>query len=184
MFSIEPQIKAGKYEEDLQQFHNDILKERHIPFINDFYSERKLNVKNIFEYCNLVDYKNYQLCVSSEKALQYIKLVDIIELPYDYEIEYPIYVDSHLKEYKKQIPGIWYYELIKIIERSVSKMTNYALKNNILEFAEDGIIQYLNVSREKAKEYIRKSTIEISINRAPDIVAHYSQEQLVSEILR
>lgn len=63
-------------------------------------------------------------------------------------------------------------------------MTSYAVKNNILKFAEDGIIQYLNVSREKAKEYIRKSTIETSINRAPDIVAHYSQEQLVSEILR
>ncbi len=63
-------------------------------------------------------------------------------------------------------------------------MNKAELKKSIFKFAEDGLIKYLNISREEAKEYIKKSTLEKSIDRAPDVVSHYSQEQLVCCIVR
>ena len=75
-------------------------------------------------------------------------------------------------DYSKLMKGVWV---------TVNKIE---LKRSILKFAEDGLIKYLSVTREEAKNYIKKSTIEKSIDRAPDVVAHYSQEQLVCCIIR
>jgi|GEM_PF-3557968 len=62
-------------------------------------------------------------------------------------------------------------------------MSKVELKRSILKFAEDGLIKYLDMTSEQAKEKVANSTISIAFDRAPDVVAHYSQEQLVSEVL-
>lgn len=62
-------------------------------------------------------------------------------------------------------------------------MNKIELKKSIMKFAEDGLIKYLDMTSIEAKEKIATSRISIAFDRAPDIVAHYSQEQLVSEVL-
>jgi hypothetical protein len=54
----------------------------------------------------------------------------------------------------------------------------------ILSNAENGLVQLTGMSRQEAQLAVKNSTLGVSIDRAPDIVAHYSQEQLVCEVLR
>lgn len=58
------------------------------------------------------------------------------------------------------------------------------LKRDILSYAEEGVVKYFNLSRDDAKLKVESSSIEASFNRAPDVVAHYSQEQLVHIVMR
>ncbi len=118
MSEIQPKIEAGAYN-IIEDFHWDILKERHKKFLKDLYGKREMTCKEVLECCNLMDYKNYQLCICSEKALKCFEIIDIISLNNDIEIVDNISVDLHLNNYKKFVPQ----ELINAIvyERSVSK---------------------------------------------------------------
>lgn len=58
------------------------------------------------------------------------------------------------------------------------------LKAKIIKFAEDGLIKHLDLTRVEAKRYVSSSNLIKAIDRAPAVVAHYSQEQLVSYIVR
>lgn len=58
------------------------------------------------------------------------------------------------------------------------------LKRKILRFAEDGLVKHLNITKLEAKNYVSSSNLGKAIDRTPDVVAHYSQEQLVSYIIR
>ena len=63
-------------------------------------------------------------------------------------------------------------------------MSHNELKRTIIRFAEDGLVKYVGMTSEQAKNKVKQSTLEKSIDRAPDIIAHYSQEQLVAAVIR
>lgn len=104
MSDIMPKIEAGIYENNLKQFHIDILKEKYNPFIKDYYDKRRMKVEEIYLKCQLGDYKNYQMCICSNEALQCIELTDIIELPNNTPIPNDMSVDIHFEKYKKTVP--------------------------------------------------------------------------------
>lgn len=115
MANIEEKINDRCYEEDFQSFHRDIMKDKYKRFLDDYYNNRKLSLKDIVLSCDLTQYKNYQFCISSQKALKCIKLVDIIRINKDEEVPDYLDIDQHLEEYKRYIP----YNISKtIMERS------------------------------------------------------------------
>lgn len=63
-------------------------------------------------------------------------------------------------------------------------MDDVLLKNKIFKFAEDGLVKHFDMTRVEAHNRVQKSKLEIAINRAPDVVAHYSQEQLVTYVMK
>lgn len=63
-------------------------------------------------------------------------------------------------------------------------MSHRELKITILRHAENGLVKYMQMSHQEAKQKVRQSSLEKSIDRAPDVLAHYSQEQLVAAVIR
>ena len=63
-------------------------------------------------------------------------------------------------------------------------MSHTELKATLIRHAEDGLVKYMNMTQLVAKKKVRESSLEKSIDRAPDVLAHYSQEQLVATVIR
>lgn len=89
---------------DISRFHKEIMRKTHSNFVDDYYGKRDFKSQDIIRSCQLDQYKNYQMCISSNKALNCFKLIDIIEESKDIVIPAKLSVDQHLSDYKKYIP--------------------------------------------------------------------------------
>lgn len=63
-------------------------------------------------------------------------------------------------------------------------MSHRELKITIMRHAENGLVKYMHMTHQEAKQKVRESTLEKAIDRAPDLLTHYSQEQLVAAVIR
>ena len=78
MRDIDSKLKTGYYnEKGFRAFHKDILRDNLKQFLNDFYGKRNYHMNEIIKRCRLENYKNYQLCISSIKAKEKLKIVEI-----------------------------------------------------------------------------------------------------------
>lgn len=57
------------------------------------------------------------------------------------------------------------------------------LKKEIMDYAIETLTTRLNYTQDEAISCVKKSKIEESIEKVPDIIAHYSEEQLLYALL-
>lgn len=70
-------------EYDEIRVHKELLENRK-KFLDMYYDNNSYEIGKIIACLELYQYKNYQLCISSNKALRYFEIDDIIILPNDY----------------------------------------------------------------------------------------------------
>lgn len=73
----------GKKDYDKTELHRNLLDSQK-EFLSIYYDSSEYSARNVIECLKLNEYRHYQLCISSNKALQCFKIDDIIELPNNY----------------------------------------------------------------------------------------------------
>lgn len=100
MTNITSEIK-GKTNYDKKKLHKKLLGNQK-DFLDIYYDKNIYSSKDIIDCLSLNEYKHYQLCISSNRALQYFEINDIINLPNDYikknELNSKIDIIKHIKD--------------------------------------------------------------------------------------
>lgn len=90
-----------KNNHDKKELHKKLLDNRK-EFLRIYYNNYNYSLGEIIDSLKLNEYKNYQLCISSNRALKYFKIDDIIELPNKYleinNLNDRLDISMHIKE--------------------------------------------------------------------------------------
>jgi hypothetical protein len=70
-----------------------------------------------------------------------------------------------------------------VILKGLNQMSIGKTKRIILNLATKGVSELLGISYEDALKIVKESGLEQSIEKAPDLMLHYSKDQLVYEVL-
>lgn len=68
---------------DKKELHKKLLDNRK-EFLRIYYNNYNYSLREIIDSLKLNEYKNYQVCISSNRALKYFEIDDIMELPNNY----------------------------------------------------------------------------------------------------
>lgn len=58
------------------------------------------------------------------------------------------------------------------------------IKEEVIRRTVKGLVEYLNIDEKRAIELVEKACIEQMVEEAPDLMLHYSKEQLIYDVLR